>query len=264
MFKDWKSRLRFNRIKHIAIWGVLFLSALALSGCGTLETLIQEDGETSPLADWIGGTNEETSIPATSNLGDGKMISLYFPDTTGKALLKEERTLPKTLSLARETVNQWLTGPSVQGSVQNAVDPMTKLLDISIKDGMATVDLSREFTQIQGNVSQEVAVYGLVNTLTQFPTVQAVKIRVEGKDLSKLGNIDLTDLSYREGLIAPASSSSGKSTGTGATAPSSTSTPAPAPSSSGTNANSGKNSNQTNQPDSPSSINLFSGSGSST
>lgn len=246
MFKDWKSRLRFNRIKYIAIWGVLFLSALALSGCGTLETLIQEDGETSSLADWIGGTDKETSIPATSNLGDGKMISLFFPDATGKALLKEERTLPKTLSLARETVNQWLTGPSVQGSVQNAVDPMTKLLDIAIKDGVATVDLSREFTQIQGNVSQEVAVYGLVNTLTQFPTVQAVKIRVEGKDLNKLGNIDLTDLSYREGLISPAS------------------TPTPAPSSPGTNVNSGKNSNQNSQPDSPSSINLFSGSGSST
>jgi len=186
--------------KYFFYIGILFF-ALMLGGCGTLETLVKENSETSSFAEWLGGTNEEVNIPATSNLGDGKMISLYFPDSTGTQLIKEERTIPKTLSLARETVNQWLMGPAVYGESQAAVDPATTLLDIAIKDGVAIVDLSREFTQIYGNVRQEVAVYGLVNTLTQFPTVREVTIRIEGKPLTQLGDLDLTSLSYRAGLV---------------------------------------------------------------
>lgn len=176
--------------------GVILMS-MVLAGCGTLETLVQKDGEKTPLSQWIGS---EKTVPATTNLGDGKAVNLYFPDSTGKALVKEERTLPKTLSVARETINEWLKGP-VQGKGQAAVAPATTLLDIAIKDGVATVDLSKEFTQPLGKVSQEAAVYGLVNTLTQFPTVHEVKIRVEGKALTKLGNLDMNNLSYKEGIV---------------------------------------------------------------
>lgn len=187
--------------KYLVYLGVLLIAVTLLGGCGTLQTLVKEDSETSSFADWIGSVNEEANIPATSNLGDGKMISLYFPDSTGKSLIKEERNIPKTLSLARETVNQWLMGPAIQGETQAAVDPATTLLDIAIKDEVAIVDLSREFTQVYGNVNQEVAIYGLVNTLTQFPTVREVTFRIEGKSLNQLGSLDVTRLSYREGLI---------------------------------------------------------------
>lgn len=184
----------------IAIMGILLLALL--SGCNTLQTLVKEDGEKSPLG-WLGelGQEDEDIIPATSNLGDGRTIVLYFPDLSGSALVTEERNIPKTLSLARETVYQWLKGPAVMGKSQFAVDPATELLDIALKDGVATVDLSREFTQVFGNVNQEVAVYGLVNTLTQFPTVREVEFRIEGKPLKQLGNLDVTRLSYREGLV---------------------------------------------------------------
>lgn len=256
MVKDGGNKPKPKRRKFLMYLGIILLSAFVLSGCGTLQTLVQKDGETSPLADWIGGTSQKTSIPAISNLGDGKSISLYFPDSTGKALVKEERTLPKTLSLARETVNQWLRGPAVQGSTQAAVDPKTTLIDIAVKDGVATVDLSREFTQVYGKISQEVAVYGLVNTLTQFPTVQEVKLRIEGKALTKLGNLSLTKLSYREGLVKGSSGNTNSSVGSGASLPALPAT--------GTGSQDKQGSKNSVLPDSPSSINLFSFPASST
>ncbi|NMA69867.1 MAG: GerMN domain-containing protein [Desulfitobacterium sp.] len=184
----------------IAIVGILLLTFLP--GCNTLQTLVKEDGEKSPLG-WLGelGQEDEENIPATSNLGDGRTIVLYFPDLSGNALVTEERDIPKTLSLARETVYQWLKGPAVMGESQFPVDPATELLDIALKDGVAVVDLSREFTEVFGNVNQEVAVYGLVNTLTQFPTVREVEFRIEGKPLNQLGNLDVSRLSYRDGLV---------------------------------------------------------------
>lgn len=217
--------------------GVILMS-IVLTGCGTLQTLVQKDGEATPLSQWIG--SEPQTVPATTNLGDGKAVNLYFPDNTGKALIKEERALPKTLSVARETISEWLKGPS-QGKGLTAVAPATTLLDIAVKDGVATVDLSKEFTEPVGKVSQEVAVYGLVNTLTQFPTVHQVKIRVEGKPLTKLGTLDLSNLSYKEGFVKG------------------TASPTAPAGSSGTSSKSGSQSEDVQaKADSPSTLNLFS------
>jgi germination protein M len=257
--KDWGTKPRQKGIKFLMYVSAILLSVLVLAGCGTLETLVQKDGEASPLAEWIGSKDQENAIPATSNLGDGKAISLYFPDATGKALIKEERTLPKTLSLARETVIQWLKGPAVKGKAQAAVDPATTLIDIAVKDGLATVDLSREFTQVYGNVSQEVAVYGLVNTLTQFPTVREVQFRIEGKALTKLGKLSITKLSYREGLVK-------ESDTTGSTSSGITNGGTKSNSSAGANQEvktpvlpvTGTQGSNSVLPDSPSSMNLFS------
>lgn len=227
---------RLNRRRFFVTIGVILISSF-LAGCGTLETLVKKEGEATPLSQWIG--NEQT-VPATTNLGDGKAVSLYFPDSTGKALIKEERTLPKTLSVARETINEWLKGPA-QGKGQAAVIPATTLRDIAIKDGVATVDLSKEFTEPVNKVSQEVAVFGLVNTLTQFPTVHEVKIRVEGKPLTKLGNVDLSKLSYKESLVKNTPESAQKSNSQGT----------------GTNSDKPIKDDSSKKKDSPSSINLF-------
>jgi hypothetical protein len=227
-------RLYWRRL-WVAI-GVILMS-MVLAGCGTLQTLVQKDGEATPLSQWIG--SEQQTVPATTNLGDGKAVNLYFPDSTGKTLVKEERTLPKTVSVARETINEWLKGP-VQGKGQAAVAPATTLRDIAIKDGVATVDLSKEFAEPFGKVSQELAVYGLVNTLTQFPTVHEVKIRVEGKPLTKLGNLDLNNLSYKEGIVKD------------------TATPSVPAGSSGTSNKAGQSEDVKAKTDSPSRLNLFS------
>lgn len=244
MKKLWSMAIQFRGRKLFTLVAMMVISVV-LTGCGTLQTLVQKDGETSPLSQWIGGKDQQ-AVPATSNLGDGKAVNLYFPDSTGKFLVKEERTLPKTLSLARETINQWIKGPSGKGNAQAAVASSTTLLDISVKDGVATVDLSKEFIQPVSKVSQEVSIYGLVNTLTQFPTVHEVKLRIEGKPLTKLGNLDLSHLSYKDGLVKD--SSTAKNQGTG----SSKSTPS-------TGGSTGTGSNTATQgADSPSSLNLFS------
>lgn len=207
------------------------MSIFFLAGCSTLETLIQQDGSATTLGEWTG--KEGTSVPTLGSPEDGRTIVLYFPDSTGRYLVKEERVIPKTLSLARETTTQWLRGPATEGTAQAAVPIETVLLDIGIKEGVATVDLSDEFLEPSGQIAQEVVLYGLVNTLTQFSTVKEVDIRVEGKELNNLGSIDTTHLIYNENLV--------KESNTVSTVPGSSST-----------------AETIVLPDSPSAINLFS------
>ena len=230
--------------------GVVLFSLIFIAGCGTLETLVNKDGATTSFGDFIGG-NKTAALPATTAVttpptsAEAKTIELYFADSTGKYLVKEQRTLPKTLSLAKETVTEWLKGPAVQGTTVLASVPTSTLLrDIAIKENIVIIDLSREFLQPNAKVSPEVALYGLVNTLTQFTTIKQVQIRIEGKPLTKYGTIDATILVNKASLVKgtantnPIIPSSGTgNTGSGVAAPDKTSKVA--------------------VPNSPSSINLF-------
>lgn len=234
--------------------GVVLFSLFLLGGCGTLETLVNKDGAKTSLGDFIGGQKTAlpeatpTSIGATS--ANPKTVVLYFADLTGKSLVIEQRILPNTVSLARETVTQWLKGPAVIGTTTQASVPTTTLLlDIAIKENIVTVDLSKEFLQPNSKVSPEVALYGLVNTLTQFSTIKQVQIRVEGKPMLKYGTIDATMLVNKPSLVKGTATSNpiipSSNTSSGVIAPSNTSI-APSNTSNGA------------LPSSPSSINLFS------
>ena len=239
-------------VRTSLIMGVVLFSMILLAGCGTLETLVNKEGTATSLGDFIGGDKTAT-LPAAATAGssvDSREVALFFADSTGKYLVKEQRILPKTVSLARETVTQWLKGPAViKGTtVQASVPTTTMLLDIAIKENVVTVDLSKEFLQPNSKVSPDVALYGLVNTLTQFSTIKEVQIRVEGKPLTKYGTLDATKLVNKASLVKGATSTDPSanpivpSSGTGNTG-SGVSTP-------------DKTSNGA-LPNSPSSINLF-------
>ncbi|KUO70599.1 MAG: spore gernimation protein [Desulfosporosinus sp. BRH_c37] len=191
------------RIWNSFLMGVVLFSLIFIAGCGTLETLVNKDGASTAFGDFIGGKST-TVLPAATSVStssDAKSIFLYFADSTGKYLVKEQRLLPQTTSVARETVNQWLKGPDEGTNSRASVPTTTVLLDIAIKDNIAIVDLSKEFLKPNSNVSPEVALYGLVNTLTQFATVKQVQIRIEGKALLKYGAIDATKLINKASLI---------------------------------------------------------------
>ncbi|MDP4128187.1 MAG: GerMN domain-containing protein [Bacillota bacterium] len=251
-------------VKNKLLMGVVFFSLIFLAGCGTLETLVNKDGNATALGNFIGG-NKSESLPASAGVSTGetagttadpKAIALYFADSTGKYLVKEERTLPNTMSLARETVTQWLKGPTgVKGTtVQAQVPKTTELIDIAIKENVVIVDLSKEFLQPNSKVSPEVALYGLVNTLTQFSTIKQVQIRIEGKPLTKYGTIDATKLVRKASLIKGTSANDPifPSSGTGKSAGSSSGS-----SGSGSGVETPGKASNSALPNSPSSVNLF-------
>lgn len=64
----------------------------------------------------------------------------------------------------------------------------TKVLGMTIRNGLAKVDFSREFLNLSDRSQEENAVKAVVYTLTEFPTVQRVHLMVEGKPLKKCPN----------------------------------------------------------------------------
>jgi germination protein M len=181
------------------------VAIMLLVGCNILDSLVKDGGGNAPLSQFLNRTPENKNsdaVPVITTPQQESTVKLYFADQSGKQLIEVNRTIPKTLSLAKETINQWLLGPT-DGAADSypIVSPDTVLRSINIKNGIATVDLSKEFLQPYSNLAAETTLYGLVNTVAQFSTVQIVKIRVEGKEIKVYRGIDLNDLRFRNDLI---------------------------------------------------------------
>jgi hypothetical protein len=101
------------------------------------------------------------------------------------------REVPATTAVARAAMNALLTGPAAAESgreISTAIPAGSQLLGLSIKDGIATVDLSSEFESGGGSASVLTRLGQVVYTLTQFPSVKSVVFQIEGETKSVFSN----------------------------------------------------------------------------
>ncbi len=111
-------------------------------------------------------------------------VQLYWV-SAGENALGVPRTVPYTKAVARAAVNALLAGPTsaektTWPAISTAIPAGTRLLGIDIDDGVATVDLSREFDDGGGSFAMHARLAQVVYTLTQFSTIDAVQFRIEG------------------------------------------------------------------------------------
>src|SRR5438309_577981 len=98
--------------------------------------------------------------------------------------LDECRTGAQTMTTLRSTrILALLAGPTATESgdrmITSAVPVGSQLLGLTIKDGVATVDLSSEFESGGGSASVLTRLGQVVYTLTQFPSVKSVLFLIE-------------------------------------------------------------------------------------
>jgi hypothetical protein len=106
------------------------------------------------------------------------------------------REVPMTTGVARAAMEALLEGgPKAIASVQlsTAIPAGTRLLGVSVREGVATVDLSREFESGGGSASMSYRLGQVVYTLTQFATVKSVVFNIDGQPVTTFGGegIDL-------------------------------------------------------------------------
>ena len=61
------------------------------------------------------------------------------------------------------------------------INPETKIVNILTKDGICYVNLDSSFLTVVNNVSTEVAVYAIVNSLVELDNINKVQILVNGE-----------------------------------------------------------------------------------
>ncbi len=121
-------------------------------------------------------------------------MKLYFVRKDGSGLEVEERKIVRVTGIARATVEELLKGPREE-HLQSALPGETHLLDINVKeDGQCIVNLTSQVQGISEAEEEKLAVYSIVNTLSQFPTVKGVSFMVEGENVASIGgNISMAE-----------------------------------------------------------------------
>jgi len=126
--------------------------------------------------------------------GETMVVRTYYVLGGGvgvEGLVPTLREVPRTSGVARAAMTALLDGGSIGDAyprVSSAIPAGTRLLGVSVRDGIATVNLSREFETGGGSASMSYRLGQVVYTLTQFPTVKSVLFQVEGKPVTTFGS----------------------------------------------------------------------------
>jgi hypothetical protein len=97
--------------------------------------------------------------------------------------------IPTTQAVATAAMEFLLDGPSdmetnTRPAFYTTIPEGTRLLGLTIENGIATVNLSREFESGGGSASVLGRLAQVVYTLTQFPTVQKVSFELDGQPVT--------------------------------------------------------------------------------
>ncbi|CEO87879.1 GerMN domain-containing protein [Syntrophaceticus schinkii] len=168
---------------HFVLMVVLTVAFLVVGGCSLTERMgtSSKEARTPELEDDILGLEGEDAV--FSEEAEGTKVTLYFKNQEENCLVPVTQDVPKVTGIAKATLEALFQGKE-EGDLKPALPKGAEVKDLNIKtDGTCVVDLNREATKISGSDPKDeaLAVYSIVNTLTEFPTVQKVQILVEGQ-----------------------------------------------------------------------------------
>lgn len=133
-----------------------------------------------------------TAAPTQEPVGT-MVVRAYFVmagEVGVEGLVPTLRDVPETAGVARSAMEVLLAAEILDDYdvLSTAIPAGTELLGLSVKDGIATVDLSSEFESGGGSASTFYRLGQVVYTLTQFSTIDAVRFQVEGRTVTTFGS----------------------------------------------------------------------------
>jgi spore germination protein GerM len=197
--------LKKHRGVTLAI-SIFLLLSLFVAGCGTPKTTTNPStnsptNTTSPNPSNSGSDNTIPTSPTTPS--SSVKVTVYFPTSDAAGLVPVERTVTVTnQDVIRALFKEFSNPPS------GLVAPLpkgTELLDDKIKDGIATINLSKTFkSNFEGGATgEQMVLYSIVNSLTSLPNVKSVEFLLEGQQtVAILGQLDTSSpVKRNESLI---------------------------------------------------------------
>lgn len=117
-------------------------------------------------------------------------LTLYLADEDGTGLKPVTRTVVynSNISMERLVVDQLIAGPSENETAYPTINPDTRVVSVNVQDGVCYVNLDNTFlTQIY-NVTSDVTIYSITNSLVELTNVNKVQIAINGN----------TNVTYKE------------------------------------------------------------------
>lgn len=127
-----------------------------------------------------------TSTTLTTVPTDERFLDIYLIKDASYAVAVT-RAVPVAPAVATNAMLALIAGPTEDErdeGLSSAIPADTLLLGIVIEDGLATIDLGREFESGGGSFGMLSRLAQVVYTLTQFPTVNSVQFHLDGEPVT--------------------------------------------------------------------------------
>lgn len=118
-------------------------------------------------------------------------VKAYFnnsqmdPEFSCNKVFPIERTVPKTVAVARAALTELLKGPTdaeKNAGFFTSINPGVKIQSLTIENGAAKIDFDEQLEfQIGGSCKVSAIRAEIIETLKQFPTVSSVIISINGR-----------------------------------------------------------------------------------
>lgn len=135
---------------------------------------------------------EDLSEVSSAQPENTRATVLYYKDADN-LLVPVMRYIPKgDLGLAKAAIKGIIYSPELAADIKPTglfptLPQGTQINGAVIKDdGLAILDLSQEFLGFGSAEGEELGVKALVYTLTEFPNIKSVQIRVDGKQIDEM------------------------------------------------------------------------------
>jgi len=170
---------------------------------GIIDYLVDAAGRSQPKpADSADSDWGAVRKVATAQLTPDSAV-LYFggPTNFDDSLMPEVRETPGLAAMdatdaLTAVMHSLIAGPGKDSILQPTIPRGTVLRWVRLAGDVASVNLSAEFVSNHwgGSRAEEMTVYSIVNTLTEFAYVKRVRLLVEGKPIQSIaGHIDIEE-----------------------------------------------------------------------
>lgn len=108
-------------------------------------------------------------------------LKLYFANEAGDRLVEVNRTVVYSgnISMDKLVLNQLLMGPTEDEAAYPVMNPDTKIINVTTQDGTCYVNLDNSFMSPVYNVTNDVILYSIVNSLAELGTVSRVQFMID-------------------------------------------------------------------------------------
>ncbi|WP_277934928.1 GerMN domain-containing protein [Parablautia intestinalis] len=109
-------------------------------------------------------------------------LKLYLANEAGDGLTTVSRSVvySSNISMERLVLEQLIAGPVEGDKAFPTINPATKIISVNVKDGICYVDLDNTFLTQLYNVTSDVTIYSITNSLVELPNINKVQMSIDG------------------------------------------------------------------------------------
>lgn len=181
--------LEMNEVQEILCRASIVQTLTQIKGVDMVEFFINDKPLKTKSGEPIGALGAESFVKDTGTALKSYQraeLILFFANEKGDKLVAEKVNVRYLSNVSTEklVLEQLMKGPMTKGA-KMILSPQTKILNVSVKDGICYVNFDRQFLEQTYDVEPKVVIYGIVNSILSNGNVSKVQISVEGETTMK-------------------------------------------------------------------------------